>query len=38
MWRVAGVKITLPALTEKDKQDLLFGCQQVYPPPSHLLP
>jgi len=23
-----GVKITLPALTEKDKQDLLFGCQQ----------
>lgn len=23
-----GIKITLPALTEKDKGDLIFGCQQ----------
>jgi len=28
-WILAGVKITLPALTEKDKLDLTFGCQQV---------
>lgn len=25
---VPGVKINLPALTEKDKSDLIFGCQQ----------
>ena len=27
--RASGVKITLPALTEKDKADLTFGSQQV---------
>jgi hypothetical protein len=25
---VTGIKITLPALTDKDKGDLIFGCQQ----------
>ena len=34
---VPGVKITLPALTEKDKGDLIFGCQQVFPAPASIL-